>query len=144
MKKLIVFSVVVILFMSGFCMFHISEAQAPTLSVHLLRTKKEWTPSSIKMMLKFIAREYNYSSKTLLWLAEKESSYRYNVVGDSGLARGCFQYHLPTWKLFQKKYNLYELDINNPVDQAIMTVYALKDKQHNNWTPFLVYKNSPR
>ena len=144
MKKLIVFSVVVILFMSGFCMSHISEAEAPTQSIPLYRIKKEWTSDSIKTMILFVSREYNYNAKPLLWLADKESSYRYAVVGDSGLASGLFQYHTPTWKHFQKKYNLEYLDINNPVDQVIMTIYALRDEQHYNWTPYLTYKNAPK
>lgn len=119
-------------------------ADSPTITLELLKQKQDWTPSSIKNMISFVAREYDYKEKPLLWLAEKESSYRYSVVGDSGLANGIYQYHKPTWESFQEKYGLEELDINNPVDQVIMTIFALKDNQHKHWTPYLTNKNAPK
>jgi hypothetical protein len=89
---------------------------------------------SVKSMIQFVSQEYNYKYELVDWLIFKESSYRTNVYGDAGKAFGLAQFHLDTWKYFQKKYNRYDLNINNPVDQIIMTVLALKDNKHCHWT----------
>lgn len=143
MKKLIVFSVVVILFMSGSCMTHITEAEAPIVTVKVLRETKEWTPSTIKTMIRFVSREYDYKYEVIDWLVSKESSYRTNVYGDSGKAYGLAQFHKPTWIYFQDRYNRHDLKIDNPVNQIEMLCLALKDGQFQHWTPFTTYKNHP-
>ena len=136
MKKLIVFSVVVILFMTGSCMTHISKAEAPIKTVKVLRETKEWTPNSIKAMIRFVSREYDYPADKLIWLADAESDFRHNVIGDSGKAVGIFQIWPLTWKGFVEEYDLEYTDRTNPVDQTIATISALKDGKKCLWSPY--------
>ena len=83
-------------------------------------------------MISRVSYLYDYPEKSLTFLALKESSFRYNVVGDGGLAYGLYQYHKATWISFTKKYGLEGFNIKDPVDQTVTTIEALKDNQHCN------------
>jgi len=143
MKKLIAFWLVVIVLMMGSCMSHIAQAEAPTLTLKILREREDWEPGTIKTMIYFVSQEYDCNADIVIWLVEKESSFRVNVYGDSNKAFGLGQFHKSTWEYFQNKYNRHDLEIDNPVNQIEMICLALKDKQFKHWTPFSTYKNHP-
>jgi hypothetical protein len=66
----------------------------------------------------------------------RESSLGANKkCGDGGISCGLFQYREGTWNDFTKKYNPPYKDKSNYVDQTVMTVLALKDKQYCHWGP---------
>ena len=111
------------------------EANSPVLTLEVLRSTTEWTPSKIRNMISRVSYLYDYPEKSLNSLALAESSFRHNVVGDGGFAYGLYQYHKLTWISFTKKYGLEGFNIKDPVDQTVTTIEALKDNQHCHWTP---------
>lgn len=137
MRKFIVyFFIVSILFILGCGIANISIVEAPILTVEGLRQETEWTPSKIEMMIRFISNEYQFDYNELIWLAEKESSYNHNAIGDYGLSVGLYQIKEKTWNEFVQKYKLNYTDRFNPVDQTIATGLALKDGKQLLWSPY--------
>ena len=137
MKKLIVFSVVVVLFMTGSCMTHITKAEAPIMTIPLLRMKKEWTSSTTKAMILFVSREYDYNAEQLICLARKESSLGEDKrCGDNGKSCFLFQIKEPTWNWFVKLMGRTDLVYSNYVDQTIVTGWAIEHGLGWNWPPF--------
>ena len=113
-----------------------SPADAPSVTVEVLRQTKDWTPNKVKNMISYVARIYDYDEKELLWLADAESDYRHDVLGDGGKALGVYQIWPLTWKGFVKDYGLKYQDRSNPVDQTIATIAALKDGKKCLWSPY--------
>ena len=133
MKHILFCFIVVILLMVSCCMRPI-KVESPVITLALLRQKQYSTPEEVKAMIPRVANLMNFREAPLMFLAEHESSFRPLVMGDKNKAYHTYQYHLGTWKLFIKKYHLeyMNLDIKNPCDQTILTVYALNDQQHYN------------
>ena len=121
------------------------QVESPIVTLAVLREQEYSTPEEVKAMIPRVASLMKFREKPLLFLAEHESSFRPLVMGDGNLAYHTYQYHMGTWTGFIKKYNLeyMNLDIENPVDQTILTVYALNDNQHYNWSPYSTEKNPP-
>lgn len=134
MKHIVSAIVFLTILLASFCMGS-REVISPVITLEVLRGTTEWTPNKIKNMISRVSYIYDYPEKSLIFLAFKESSFRYNVVGDKGLAYGLYQYHKLTWIIFTKKYGLEGFNIKDPVDQTVITIEALKDNQHCNWTP---------
>jgi len=131
-KKLIAICLLVVLISCGIT---IKSAQSPVLSLELWRENKDWGQLKVKQMIEWVSREYDCDTSLMLWLAEKESSYKIDAVGDKGKAVSLFQFWESTWDLFSKKFGLSGFDRNNPVDNTIMACLAIKSGYGYHWTP---------
>lgn len=69
-------------------------------------------------------------------VAQCESNYNVNAVGDSGNALGIFQYWPKTFDSFKYEASLPELQRDIPLDQIKLTVWAYKAKKMLHWSCF--------
>lgn len=92
-------------------------------------------PLSVQQYIVKYAQVYNVSEKQLLAVSKCESSYNTNAIGDSGKARGIYQYHLPTFLAFEKEFG-EDLDYYSYHDQAKLTAYVFSkgEKYKKHWT----------
>jgi hypothetical protein len=68
-------------------------------------------------------------------IAFRESGFRENAIGDSGLARGIFQFHLPTWQSFRKQMGESTKDTRISAYDSIQTfAWALSKGYDAHWT----------
>jgi hypothetical protein len=134
----------IILIACGLCI-SVASAEAPIMTLRVWRETKVWDAVKTEAMVRFVAREYEYKKPdTLVWLATKESSLGEDKgCGDNGKSCGLFQIRRPTWDGWAKQYNLANLELDNYVDQTIMTITALNDNQHCNWGPLRKVMNCP-
>ena len=79
------------------------------------------------------SREYSIPKEWLINLANCESSFGKRIVGDGGLARGVYQYHLGTWLWFEKLSGM-DLDRESYFDQSKMTSWALQNNLGGHWS----------
>lgn len=139
MRKLFLFSIVVVLLMTAYCMCLIAKAEAPLITLDVLRKKTEWTPSSIKTMIWFVSREYAFKDPdTLIWLADRESDIGENKnCGDDGKSCYLFQIQKPTWDGWIKEFGLEDagFEWSNYVDQTIITIIAFQHHYQCDWGP---------
>ena len=145
MKHILLCFLVVILLIVSICIGAM-QVKSPVVTLEVLRQKQYSTPEEVKAMIPRVASLMKFREEPLMFLAEHESSFRPLVMGDHNKAYHTFQYHLPTWNSYIKKYGLeyMNLKITNPADQTILTVYALRDNQHLAWSPYSTIKNAPR
>ena len=68
-------------------------------------------------------------------IVQKESGFDKNAVGDSGLAHGLGQFHLPTWKSFRKQMGKSQEDTRFSAYDSIETlVWGLTKDYDSHWT----------
>ena len=79
------------------------------------------------------AKRYEIPSQWLTNLANCESSYGTNLIGDHGLAHGVYQYHQSTFDWFSKSYG-ESLDRESYYDQTKLTAWALKKGLGSHWS----------
>ena len=106
-------------------------AEAPQVSIPQLRqeaVRQESIPEEIDSLCKRYSFPYPTLMKKLAWAESRMGKDKRH--GDGGKAYGLYQWHLDTWKEFQKKFNRYDLHWTNSRDQIEMTILAL---QHGYW-----------
>lgn len=91
-------------------------------------------PYEIKNYIRAKAKEAGLNERTLLRVAECESNFRIDAVGDNGLARGLWQYHRPTFDLFGKQSGMEGLDYYDWQDQTTLTVWAFRTGKAYHWS----------
>jgi hypothetical protein len=80
------------------------------------------------------SNKYGTDFDTMWDLAKCESSLNPVAKGDAGLAYGIFQWHKPSWDMYNKRFGI-QLDRNNAKDQAEMTAKVLLlSGGYRNWT----------
>jgi hypothetical protein len=87
----------------------------------------------IPQIVEHFAKEYKTSPTLLVKVMNCESSGRQSAVGDSGKARGIFQFHKPTWDRFTDLMG-ETLDRENAVDQAKVASWAFAHGYQSHWT----------
>lgn len=101
-----------------------------TIALAPVRTLNDY---SVPELIEHFASQYGVSSKVLLDVAFCESSYRQSAIGDSGKAKGIFQFHQPTWESFTEKMG-EELDRDSAIDQAKVAAWAFSNRLGSHWT----------
>lgn len=123
-----------------------TTTEAPQVSLSQLRHQTEWKERDILLGIELLCKEYDFPYfDILVELARKESRVGQDTkCGDNGLSCGLFQYRKSTWEMLQKKYNRYDLNYENNIDQIEMTILALEDGYWYLWGPLLrKYKTNP-
>mgnify|MGYP001591921444 CR=1 FL=1 len=84
-------------------------------------------------MIRVYAKWYGVKTDIAMQIAECESQFRTDVYGDGGKAYGPFQFHRPTFELFEKKLG-EDLEYRDPQDQVKLALWALANGKGSHWT----------
>ena len=89
----------------------------------------------ITQLVKRWADRYGVDRELADCVAFRESSYNPLATGDSGRARGLFQWHLESWHFIRKKMNEPTADLRDDPDEATKTaMYAMANGYKGWWT----------
>lgn len=122
------------------------SVEAPTHYLAQLKSQSQWSKEEIIEAIEFLCDIYQFPYATLLSnLAKVESQYgTIKKCGDGNKSCGLYQYRISTWEFFQQKFNRYDLNYDNHIDQIEMTILALKNGYWYYWGPLLrTYKTNP-
>lgn len=92
--------------------------------------------SSQNVLKQYLAEDvakYGLDYDKLYNIVNCESSWNYQVIGDSGLAYGLAQFHKSTWDSFSKSYG-EKLDYYNPFHQIDLMTWAFSKGLSSHWT----------
>lgn len=97
---------------------------------------------SPKEVITYYSNLYGADEALLLKMAECESNFNPNALGDGNRARGVFQYHEGTFNRYAKVFG-QELDYHSAHDQALLTAWLAVNKPEalNEWTSYRAIKN---
>jgi hypothetical protein len=92
------------------------------------------SPQLINYIEKY-AEEYGVSVRYLTCIAREESRFNSEAVGDSGKARGVYQFHLGTWQSFRRQMGLSTEDLRTDEEEATRTTaWAISKNLDGHWS----------
>jgi len=95
----------------------------------------------VEALIRHYSKVYKVNADYALAIARCESELKHTAVGDNGLAYGVYQFHRPTFALFEKKMRrtgeLMEnesLDYKSTDDNVRMALWAFQNDKDHHWT----------
>ena len=109
----------------------LTVAYAPTLDKQIEQVP---TPTEVEQYIRQTARELRIDEYTFVEVAQCESGFLTDAIGDNGLAFGVFQFHKTTWNMFNEEFEV-NLDYFSWKDQVKMDSLAWKrGYEQRHWT----------
>lgn len=127
--------VITILFPNLFSAHYISKAEAPNTPT------KELKDYSVVEMIEYYATVYNQDPALLKKVAECESQYETNLLGDGGRAYSVYQFHKGTFERWSKEFG-EPLDYKSYHDNIKLAVWSFSqgERYRNAWTTYMAIK----
>lgn len=97
---------------------------------------------SPKEVITYYSNLYGADEVVLLKMAECESNFNPNAVGDGNRAKNLYQFHRGTFDRYSRLFG-QELDYDSYHDQAMLTAWLAVNKPEalNEWTSYRAIKN---
>jgi hypothetical protein len=127
--------VIVALLPNSFSTHYISKAEAPTIPA------KEIKDYSVVEMIEYYSDIYDQDPLLLKKVAECESEYETNLLGDGGRAYSVYQFHKSTFDRWSKEFG-EPLDYKSYHDNIKLAVWSFSqgERYRNAWTTYVAIK----